>query len=375
MKSPKQAVEEILGSADIKVNGQRPWDITVHNSDLFPLVLQGGSLALGESYMAGWWDSEALDQFFCRVLSNGLEGNVKGSKLKMLAPWIKSVLLNPQNPKRAWEVGKVHYDIGNDLYTKMLGPSMAYSCGYWKDAKNLDQAQEAKLELICQKLGLEPGMSLLDIGCGWGGLARHAAEKHGATVVGITISQEQAKLARDLCNGLPVEIKLQDYRDLRGQFDRIASVGMYEHVGPKNYRTFMEVAERVLKPQGLFLLHTIGKNKRGGVDPWIEKYIFPNGQLPTPAQIVSPAEELLVPQDFHNIGPDYDKTLMAWHKNFKNNWGEIRAQEPGRYNPVFKRRWDYYLLSCAGAFRAGSIHVSQTVFSKGNLGSRYNCAR
>jgi cyclopropane-fatty-acyl-phospholipid synthase len=347
----------------------------VHNPDFFPRVLRGGSLALGESYMAGWWDSEALDQFFFKVLANGLEERVKNSKLKMIVPWIKSVLSNPQNPQRAWKVGEVHYDIGNELFEKMLGPSMAYSCGYWRDAENVNQAQEAKFELICQKLGLKHGMSLLDIGCGWGGLARHAAEKHGANVTGITISKEQASFARQLCNGLPVEIRLEDYRDLTGQFDRIASVGMYEHVGGKNYRTFMEVAARILRPQGLFMLHTISKNQQGAADPWVVKYIFPNGELPTPAQIIGPAEALFIPQDVHNIGPDYDRTLMAWHENFNNHWDDIRKKAPAKYTPIFERMWNYYLQSCAGAFRAGTLNVLQTVFSKGNPNSRYNCVR
>jgi len=376
MVSPQTIIEQVFNSVDIKINGSRAQDIIVHNSDFFPRVLRQGSIALGESYMARWWDCKELDQFFFRILTNDLEAYVKKNKMKMIAPFFKSFLLNPQSPKKAWVVGKVHYDIGNYLYTKMLGKTMAYSCGYWKNAKTLDQAQENKYGLICQKLGLKQGMSLLDIGCGWGGLAKHAAKNYKVKVIGITISEEQAALARELCKGLSIEIKLEDYRDLKGQFDRIVSVGMFEHVGSKNYRTFMEIVTKLLKEKGLFLLHTIEKTKKGeGVDPWIGKYIFPNGQLPSPAQIMESSENLLIPQDFQNISLDYDKTLMAWYKNFNTHWNEIKNKDPEKYNGTFKRMWDYYLLSCAGAFRAGTINVSQTVFSKGGLNKTYNCVR
>jgi len=381
MKSPQKAVEEIFAKAEIEVNGQKPGDIQVHESDFFPRILRGGSLALGESYMAGWWDCQAVDQFIYRVLSNNLEQHAAKNKLKMIGPFLRSAFSNPQNPTRAWEVGRVHYDIGNELFARMLGQSMAYSCAYWENADNLDQAQENKLELICRKLKLQSGMKLLEVGCGWGGLAKHAAQNYGVNVLGVTISKEQAKWNEEMCKGLPVEILLQDYRDLTKnrnlieRFDRVVSVGMFEHVGHKNYKEFMKINSRLLKQGGLFLLHTIDKDERGECDPWIEKYIFPNGEIPTPAQLMEAAEGLFIPQDFHRMGQNYDKTLMAWHENFSNSWKELNQINPVKYDETFKRMWNYYLLSCAAAFRAGTINVSQTVFSKGTLDKTYNAVR
>ena len=152
---------------------------------------------------------------------------------------LKARLVNLQSTSRAYNIGKKHYDIGNELYKNMLDKRMNYSCGYWKNSKTLDQAQEAKLDLICKKVGLKPGMKILDIGCGWGSFVKFAAEKYKVKAVGITVSKEQAKLARELCKGLPIEIRLQDYRELNEKFDRIISIGMFEHVGPKNYKTYV----------------------------------------------------------------------------------------------------------------------------------------
>jgi cyclopropane-fatty-acyl-phospholipid synthase len=255
-----------------------------------------------------------------------------------------------------------HYDLGNDLYQAMLDPAMNYSCAYWKGAQTLAEAQLNKLELVCRKLMLGPGMRLLDIGCGWGALARHAAERFGTTVVGLTLSRPQKDYAEAACVGLPVEIRLQDYRDLEAQaFDRVVSVGMFEHVGHKNHRTFMDVVERHLTEDGVFLLHTIGGNlTRPAGDPWITKYIFPNGEIPSAAQITRALEGRFVIEDWHNLGPDYDRTLLAWHRNFTDHWAELK----GRFNERFRRMWDYYLLSCAGAFRARDIQLWQIVMSK-----------
>jgi len=244
----------------------------------------------------------------------------------------------------------------------MLDEHMQYSCGYWKDATTLSEAQNAKLKLICEKLQLKPGMKLLDIGCGWGGLAEFAARYYGVSVFGVTISAEQQKMAQQRCEGLDVTILLQDYRDLHEQFDRIVSVGMFEHVGPKNYATYFDVVDRNLKPQGLFLLHSIGSNKTDDkVDPWINKYIFPNGRLPSVCQIAAASEPHFVMEDWHNFGADYDKTLMAWAERFHDSWPEISQ----RYGERFYRMFNYYLKACAGAFRARDIQLWQIVFSRG----------
>lgn len=358
---------DLLSQADIKINGARPWDIQVHHADFFKRVFQQGSLGLGESYMEGWWDCERLDILFCKILKAKLDKQVPGN-LKDILRVVSARLFNLQSRSRSWIVGKEHYDIGNDLFALMLDPHMQYSCGYWRHAQTLEDAQNAKLKMICEKLQLEPGMRLLDIGCGWGGLAAYAARNYAVSVDGVTISREQQKLAQQRCEGLDVNILLQDYRDLNTTYDRIVSVGMFEHVGPKNYETYFSVVDRCLKPNGLFLLHTIGSNQTGlSVDPWINKYIFPNGCLPSIRQIASVSESRLVMEDWHNFGSDYDKTLMAWHERFNQAWSGLSSN----YTPRFRRMFNYYLCACAGAFRARDIELWQVLFSRGTEGGMY----
>ncbi|MBI2356396.1 MAG: cyclopropane fatty acyl phospholipid synthase [Candidatus Doudnabacteria bacterium] len=369
MKS-KDKVQEILRLAGVTVNGGKPWDIRVRDESFYGRVLSGGSLALGESYMDGWWDAEALDQFFYRILRAELTKYAITPSAIM--HYFLGAIFNFQTKSRAGEVGKKHYDIGNRLYELMLGPSMTYSCGYWKDAKDLDSAQYAKLDLICRKINLKPGMKVLDIGCGWGSFMKHAAEKYGVEATGVTISEEQLKLGQRLCSGLPVEFKLMDYRDIEGRFDRVVSIGMFEHVGPKNYRTFMDIVKRSLIDDGVFLLHTIGRNISAPAgDPWISKHIFPNGILPSLPQISQAAQKPFVLEDLHNFGADYDLTLMAWFENFDRNWHEIKKD----YDERFYRMWKFYLLSCAGAFRARKIQLWQFVFSNEGLAGGYRSIR
>ncbi|CNE16760.1 cyclopropane fatty acyl phospholipid synthase [Yersinia mollaretii] len=352
-------VQEMLNRADIEINGSRSFDIRVNNPDFFKRVLQEGSLALGESYMDGWWECDRLDIFFQRVLRAGLENQLP-HHLKDTLRIAAARVINLQSKKRAWIVGKEHYDLGNDLFSLMLDPNMQYSCGYWKDATTLEQAQENKLRMICEKLQLAPGMKLLDIGCGWGGLAAYAARHYGVSVSGVTISAEQQKLAQARCEGLDVTILLQDYRDLNEQFDRIVSVGMFEHVGPKNYRTYFDVVHRNLKPDGLFLLHTIGANRTDlSIDPWINKYIFPNGCLPSVKHIAQASEPYFIMEDWHNFGADYDRTLMAWYARFQAAWPSLAEN----YSSRFERMFSYYLNACAGAFRARDIQLWQVLFS------------
>lgn len=363
--NPEVTAQKILSSADIAINGERPSDILVHNHDLFSRVLTQGSLGLGESYMDGWWDSNALDQFFFKLFRSGAIANAPVT-LNTIFAVLQSKLMNLQSKARAFQVGEQHYDLGDDLFALMLDKRMIYSCAYWKNAKNLDQAQEHKLDLICKKLYLSPGMKVLDIGCGWGGLAQYMAQKYGVNVVGVTISKEQAKCAQERCKGCNVEIRLQDYRDLNETFDRIVSVGMFEHVGYKNYQIFIDMCHQLLKDDGLMLLHTIGSNQSySNGDDWISKYIFTNGMLPSICQIAKTLEGKFVMEDWHNFGADYDKTLMAWHENFIKGWPQIQA----KYGDRFYRMWNYYLLSCAGLFRARSIQLWQIVISKkGELG-------
>ncbi len=354
-------VSELLSRAGITINGSSPSDPQIKHPDFFKRVLQEGSLGLGESYMDGWWDCERLDIFFSSVLRAGLESQLPRN-VKDTLRVASARLFNLQSKKRAWSVGKEHYDLGNDLFSRMLDPYMQYSCAYWKEATTLEDAQQAKLRLICEKLQLQPGMRVLDIGCGWGGLAYYMAKNYGVSVVGVTISAEQQKMAQERCHDLDVNILLQDYRELNDQFDRIVSVGMFEHVGPKNYNTYFSVADRNLKPDGIFLLHTIGSKKTDhSVDPWINKYIFPNGCLPSVRQIANACEPHFIVEDWHNFGADYDTTLMAWQSRFLSAWPEIADN----YSERFKRMFTYYLNACAGAFRARDIQLWQVVFSRG----------
>jgi len=360
MKSVIKTIQPLLESADIQINGSRPWDIQVYDDRLFERVIRKGSLGLGEAYMDKWWNAEALDRFFYKVLQAELDEKVMYKPVVILE-YLKSLLTNRQSKRKAFEIADNHYNIGNRLYRTMLDKRMVYTCGYWQDADTLDEAQEDKLELVCQKIGLQEGQRVLDIGCGWGSFAKYAAENYGAEVVGITVSDEQVQLGREQCKGLPVEIRLQDYREINEPFDHIVSLGMIEHVGSKNYRTLMQVVHRCLKDEGVFLLHTIGSNRSvHTTDPWIEKYIFPNSHLPSTRQLALASEGLFVMEDWQNFGPYYDKTLMAWYQNFENHWDELKSN----YSERFYRMWEYYLLSCAGSFRARKNQLWQIVFSK-----------
>ncbi|OGT45154.1 MAG: cyclopropane-fatty-acyl-phospholipid synthase [Gammaproteobacteria bacterium RIFCSPHIGHO2_12_FULL_41_20] len=372
MKNDLQALAaQLLQTADITINGSRQWDIQVHNQDFYYRVWQQGALGLGESYMDGWWDCPRLDMFFEHILHAHLDRKIHPSFWQRLKQYIPK-LINYQSKRRVYEVGKRHYDIDNNLFQSMLDSRMIYSCGYWRAASNLEEAQQAKLDLICRKLHLQSGMTLLDVGCGWGGLAKYAAENYGVTVTGITISKNQYQYAKELCVGLPVDIQLKDYRDIQQQYDRVVSVGMFEHVGHLNYLTYMQTVYAVLKDHGLFLLHTIGNNETYYTsDEWVVKYIFPNGMLPSISQIGKASENLWVMEDWHNFGADYDQTLMAWYDNFIRHWEQLRV----RFDERFYRMWSYYLLSSAGGFRAREMQLWQIIFSKQGIPGGYVAPR
>jgi cyclopropane-fatty-acyl-phospholipid synthase len=363
-------IEHLLSFADVRIGGDRPWDMRVRDDGVFARVMAYGSRGLGESYMDGWWDCDRLDEFFYRILKARVDERVK--LRTEFFDILKSRLMNRQKGSRAFGVGRRHYDIGNDLYRSMLDNRLIYSCGYWSDASTLDEAQEAKLDLVCRKLGLRPGMKILDIGCGWGGAAKYAAERYDVEVLGITVSEEQARLGKEMCRELPVEIRLQDYRNLTGTFDRIFSLGMFEHVGYKNYAVFFRVVKSLLKEDGLFLLHTIGGNRSvSSNDPWLDRYIFPNSMIPSARQICHHAEGLFVLEDWHGFGPHYDTTLMHWFENFHENWDDLKKD----YDESFFRMWKYYLLSCAGSFRARKNQLWQIVFSPNGVPGGYRPVR
>ncbi len=368
----KRLVEKLFSLADIEINGSNPWDIKVYNEKFYKRAVTEVELGIGESYMDGWWDVEKLDEMIYRIVRADLQNKVKHNykvALQLAGFW----LINMQTRRRAFIIGEKHYDLGNNLFQCMLDKRMNYSCAYWKDAMTLDEAQENKLELICRKLSLQPGMKVLDIGCGWGAFGKYAAEKYGVNVVGITVSKEQVALGRELCKGLPVEFRLQDYREVNEKYDRIVSVGMIEHVGFRNYRTYFEIAKRNLKSEGLLLLHTIGDiRSTNSTDAWTHKYIFPNGMLPSIAQLGNAIEELFVMEDWHNFGAYYDNTLMAWYENFEANWKQLKSH----YDDRFYKMWKYFLLSSAGAFRARSKNqLWQIVLSHNGIPGGYNSLR
>ncbi|MHA6299575.1 cyclopropane fatty acyl phospholipid synthase [Devosia sp. CAU 1758] len=364
--SARRFVLDQLARAGISVGAPADADVTIHDERLYARLLRDGTLGLGESYMDGWWDAEPLDAVLFKLVSAKVQ-DAFPRDLPLIASTLKGRLLNLQR-LRLREVAEKHYDIGNDLYAAMLDRRMVYSCAYWTEADDLDAAQEAKLDLICRKIGLEPGMCVLDIGSGWGGFLQFAAERYGISGLGITVSREQAALANERNKGLPVETRLMDYMALEGQFDRVVSIGMFEHVGYKNYRAYFEKARSLLKPDGLFLLHSIGGNNSvTHGDPWSEKYIFPNGMLPSIAQIGEAVEGFFVMEDWHNFGADYDFTLMAWLENFDAAWPELSS----RYDERFRRMWRYYLSVFAALFRARQVNLWQIVLSPNGVPGGY----
>ena len=380
--------KEILKLADIEVDGDRDWDIKVNDKRFYKRVLSEGSIGLGESYMDGWWDCKALDQFFDKLLGSKLDEKVKNklsfsTKTKIALKFLTARLMNTQSVSKSKRVAEQHYNLGNDFYQNMLDPEyMQYTCGYWKDAKNLQQAQIDKLNLICKKTKIPKKSEkekdkILELGSGFGGFALFATKKYNCEVTSYNISKEQVAYAKERSKNLPIEIKEEDYRNAmnpenKEKFEKVVSIGLMEHVGQKNYRDFMKLSNYCLKDKGLFFLHTIGSLKSNrGTDAWLDKYIFPGGQLPSSASILKAAEGYFVLEDFQNIGHDYDKTLMAWFHNFDKNWPKFKD----KYGEKFYRMWKYYLLCCAGAFRSGNISLLQFVFSKANLGKTYDGVR
>ena len=370
LAAARKRVESLLDGTGVHIDGDLPSDMQVRDGRLYARAIAHGSLGLGEAYMDGWWEADNLDEFLYRLLRARIDEQI--GNLEDTALYLRSTLLNLQRGRRAFEVGKAHYDLGNDLFRAMLGQRLVYSCAYWRNADNLDDAQLAKLELICRKLQLQPGMRVLDIGCGWGETLKYAAENYGVSGVGVTVSEEQAQFAIELCSGLPIEIRVQDYRDVTDRFDRVLSIGMFEHVGIKNYATYFQVARRCLEDEGLALLHCIGSNtSTNHADPWIAKYIFPNSMLPSAAQIGAACEGLFVIEDWQNFGADYDPTLMAWRRNFEQAWPRLRTH----YDERFYRMWRFYLSASAAVFRARRNQLWQIVQSPNGMSGGYRAIR
>ena len=389
MTDSKEIVEEILSLADIELNGSRPWDVQINNEKVFDRILKEGSLGLGESYMDGWWDCKALDQFFDKLLSANLDKKAQqylslSSKATIAVKFLMSKTLNMQNITRSKQVAEQHYNLGNDFYQHMLDPEfMQYTCGYFKDTKDLGKAQINKLNLVCKKLhlskkGTGKKEKILELGSGFGGFGHFAAKNYNCEITSYNISKEQVAFAKQLNKNLPVNTIESDYRNAESSknqnaFDKVVSIGMMEHVGPKNYKNFMKLADHCLRDDGILVIHTIGNTTKdpAGDDQFTQKYIFPGGHLPSAAQITLAAEDYFQLEDIQNFGHYYDPTLMAWFHNFNKNWPMFKNQ----YGDRFYRMWKYYLLSCAGAFRAGNICLYQFVFTKRSYGKVYEATR
>jgi cyclopropane-fatty-acyl-phospholipid synthase len=360
-------IEKMFSKADIRIGGDRPFDIRVHNDDFYGRVIRDGQLGIGEAYVDGWWDCDAVDAMTSRFIQANLHKQVDAT-LKLLYYFIETKLSGIGKKSKAFEVGEHHYDLGNNLFEVMLDKRMVYSCAYWEDATTLEQAQANKLDLVCRKIGLKPGMRVLEIGCGWGGWAKFAAENYGVQVVGLTVSKEQWQYAREHSDGLPIEFRLQDYREVDEKFDRVVSIAMFEAVGHNYFRAFMKVVDRCLKPEGLFLLHSIVSNEPVGPaeSPWLNKYIFPNGELPSLGQVMKSVEGLFIVEALHHFGTDYDRTLKVWYDNFVDGWPKLEAA----YGPRFFRMWTFYLMMARGIFQSRLAHLWHFVFSKNGIPGR-----
>jgi cyclopropane-fatty-acyl-phospholipid synthase len=350
--------ERLLATADVRIDGDRPWDIQIHDARMYGTALLGGSIAFGDGYVRGWWSCDDLEELAFRFASSRLEETaalLPGGVLHRL----RALVANQQTRRRSLRVVRRHYNFGNDLFLAFLGEYASYSCGYFRDTDELDVAQHHKLDLICRKLDLRPGEHLLDVGGGWGELAHHAARHYGVRVTSINIAEEQMVVARERCRGLPVEIVRCDYRDVRGAFDKVAAIAMLTHVGYRNYRTFMATMRRVLKDDGILIIEGIWSNVSStSIDAWVDKYIFPGAMLPSGKQTFAACEGLFVVEDLHNFGPDYVKTLRAWRANFR-----AAAPRLVHYGDDVHRIFDFYFAICAGYFRARIIQNWQLVLT------------
>jgi cyclopropane-fatty-acyl-phospholipid synthase len=364
----RRKVTSFFARAGVEVGGDGSADIRVTDERFFQRVARQGTLGLGDSYTDGWWECDALDDLFCKLTL------VPKRRTRSWARYVhklRSKLLNLQTRRRSRDVVDQHYELPDVLYERMLDPAMQYSCGWWRGADTLPEAQRGKMDLICRKLDLQPGDRVLDIGGGWGGLARHMAETRGCRVTAVNISRQQNAYAERVNQGLPVEVVQADYRDLEGTWDKVVSVGMFEHVGRRNYREWFQTVHRALAPGGVLLLHTIGDNlERPYADRWILRHIFPGGHLPSIRAIGEASEKLFVMEDWHNLGQDYDPTLMAWYGNFRAAWDEL-ASVGQPFSDRFFRMWSYYLLMSAGSFRGRNIQLWQIVFTRHRSGTRY----
>jgi cyclopropane-fatty-acyl-phospholipid synthase len=368
-------VERVLGRIDVRLDGARAWDLRVTDERFFRSALLRGSMGLGEAYMDGWWQCGDLEELSRRLLVGGVEHRFRFLPT-YVAPRVAARLVNQQSVARSRRVADEHYSMDNDLFCRFLGKYKNYSAAYFDlgagDLTDLDAAQARKLDLICRKLELKSSDHLLDVGGGWGELARYAASTYGCRVTSINISDEQIRFARDYCQGLPVEVRKCDYRDLDGRYDKIASIAMIAHVGYKNHRTFLRKMRDHLEPEGLMLVESTGNNTSlTQMDPWVDHYFFKGALFPSMAQLTAAAEGIFAIDDWHNFAPSYPHTLRAWNANFQREWPALRA----RYQEPTRRMFEYFFLMGSGAFHARVLEYWHLLMSPLNRRTRAPSAR
>jgi cyclopropane-fatty-acyl-phospholipid synthase len=367
------ALEVELPGGDVRRFGSgRPVRLTVRDPAFFRRLATRGKLGLGESYTAGEWEADDLVAFFELLLANADAVGERHARVRRLLE-LRPRLQRRNGLARARRNVAYHYDLGNELYGLMLDETLTYSCAIFEHPQQtLAQAQRAKYGRLCALLELGPDDHVLEIGCGWGGFARYAAERHGCRVTAITISHQQAVVARQRTRGLPVTILERDYRTVGGRFSKVVSIEMIEAIGADQFGTFFATIDRVLEPGGRAAVQTIlvpeqrWERYRRTPD-WIERYVFPGCLIPSLEALVRAAarHSRLGIYGVEEIGEHYAETLRRWRASFRERLGEVRKLG---YDPRFERTWDFYLAFCEAAFRARALRDAQLLLAR--AGSR-----
>ncbi len=347
--------------------------LIIKNPDFYDRVVRDGSLGMGESYMEGWWDAEGDDivSAIGIIISNQLEKTIRVSPSLMLSAASTKIFANVSRVRSKSNIQQ-HYDVGNDFYELFLDENMAYTCGYQKDPNDtIEDMQNQKHERVARKLGLKAGESMVDLGCGFGGMLRYGAKNFGIKGMGVTLSEGQYEWANKKMQeeGLHdnIRVELKDYRDMTGTFDHVVSIGLAEHTWQRGYETFIGKISELLKEGGVGLVHTIGVTSppHETTDAWINRYIFPDGRLPRLEELIEEMRRAgLTVGHVENFKLHYAETLRHWKEKFNKNRATIKAMAP-EYNEEFLRMWDYYLQVCEAGFRYGELQLYQILFCKG----------
>jgi cyclopropane-fatty-acyl-phospholipid synthase len=354
----------LLERCGLAINGPAARDPQIHDERVYARLLKNGSVGAGEAFMDGWWDARDLSGCLEAVLRADLDAQFRGALFREKFRELRFQWLNRQTRELSRRVARDHYDLPFEFWRRMLGKTMQYSCAYWeRGARDLDEAQVAKMELICRKLQLEEGLSVLETACGWGSLAHHMAAHHGVRVKAFTLSEQQYRYAVAHYSHPRVEFFCADYRDFAARhqgekFDRIASIGLVEHVGRRNLDVFFRMIQRFMKPEGWALVHGMGKQTPEATDPWITRYIFPGGEIPRLSHLVDSISRCaLNVEDLHNLGLSYIPTLRAWLQSLSEPAGEGAPQ--GRA----LRMWVYFLSLSIAAFEARKLQLYHFILS------------